>query len=642
MENALLSIVLIARNDTSSMLRRALNSVINQTYENKEIIVVDSNEWESAASFSVQEDMSDFPGVIYDQPPQFASDASPRNRALNLIHGEYVVFLSASEVWESSKAELQIHQINSARHVAASCADGAIMIEEKKTKAVTTCLGEISYKSLDWLLNSPFRLDGQVVYRTGALQSIGGFTRHMNQLCNLDAMIRLRESYKVLFLPIVLEQASVRITWETYMREYSDRKRLLNNTLYTDMLLVNGAAFLQFNLRTAHAARKAGQTLNSLLLMAVAFLHTPFHAIAAAFKTGCRFAAKVIRVLRCELEYHGLMLKARRAARTGNIKPMAATTLKPILAAQLKPVKGQPAATAERAFLYMGDMSVSEIEIPGHVTRLGKAAFAGCKNLVSVTVPDSVQEIDDGAFIGCVSLREVHFGAEGRLASIGDCAFAGCAALERLRLPGTLRKLGKYAFACCESLSEVGFYTLSRSIVTAPNAFPKAITDILPYTFAQCGSLVSVRFSGGSMLRRIGESAFLNCTKLRTVWIDARLMEIDKNAFRNCEALDNAVLLNNPGMNKIGARAFMNCAKLEQFVLPTAMPVVESDAFSGCKALQSIRLHRAVGLVKRGAFARCYSMTEAYADNPNIRISRGAFERNTEVIRNTSELTISD
>lgn len=39
------------------------------------------------------------------------------------------------------------------------------------------------------------------------------------------------------------------------------------------------------------------------------------------------------------------------------------------------------------------------------VEKIGKTAFAGCKNFVSVTIPDSTTNISKSAFEGCVSLE---------------------------------------------------------------------------------------------------------------------------------------------------------------------------------------------------------------------------------------------
>lgn len=46
----------------------------------------------------------------------------------------------------------------------------------------------------------------------------------------------------------------------------------------------------------------------------------------------------------------------------------------------------------------MNDEIVS-VQIPNTITHIGTCAFAGCKNLKSVTIPDSVKTIDPYVFV---------------------------------------------------------------------------------------------------------------------------------------------------------------------------------------------------------------------------------------------------
>lgn len=49
----------------------------------------------------------------------------------------------------------------------------------------------------------------------------------------------------------------------------------------------------------------------------------------------------------------------------------------------------------------------TEYAIPDGVTRIGEAAFANCRTLLTVTIPDSVSQIDDRAFIYCYALTSL-------------------------------------------------------------------------------------------------------------------------------------------------------------------------------------------------------------------------------------------
>ena len=54
---------------------------------------------------------------------------------------------------------------------------------------------------------------------------------------------------------------------------------------------------------------------------------------------------------------------------------------------------------------YIGDDT--HVVIPNSVTTIGKYAFSGCKNLVSVSIPNSVTTIENSAFQSCDNLVAV-------------------------------------------------------------------------------------------------------------------------------------------------------------------------------------------------------------------------------------------
>ena len=51
--------------------------------------------------------------------------------------------------------------------------------------------------------------------------------------------------------------------------------------------------------------------------------------------------------------------------------------------------------------------SLTSINIPESVTKIGWYAFYGCKSLTSITIPNSMTKIGWYAFAGCSNLREI-------------------------------------------------------------------------------------------------------------------------------------------------------------------------------------------------------------------------------------------
>lgn len=72
---------------------------------------------------------------------------------------------------------------------------------------------------------------------------------------------------------------------------------------------------------------------------------------------------------------------------------------------------------------------------------IGSNAFAGCKNLTSVTIPKNVKKIGKSAFSGCSKLKKVTFKTT-KLTSIGKNAFKSIKKGATFKCPK--KKLSKY------------------------------------------------------------------------------------------------------------------------------------------------------------------------------------------------------
>ncbi len=117
--------------------------------------------------------------------------------------------------------------------------------------------------------------------------------------------------------------------------------------------------------------------------------------------------------------------------------------------------------------------ALKSIEIPCHVSSIGRGAFCGCSSLATVSVPDcyigpfafyeckSLEKINpidcisEGIFSGCESLKV--FPVSNRTTEIKEDAFEHCYELVDITIPKGVERIGPLAFRSCCGLKRVTF-----------------------------------------------------------------------------------------------------------------------------------------------------------------------------------------
>ena len=261
--------------------------------------------------------------------------------------------------------------------------------------------------------------------------------------------------------------------------------------------------------------------------------------------------------------------------------------------------------------------SLESITIPNSVTSIGNYAFYNCTSLTSITVdednafysshdgvlfnknklelitypaskaernyniPDSVTSIDGGAFSGCTSLESITI--PDSVTSIGYSTFEYCTSLESITIPDSVTSIGNYAFYNCTSLTSItvdednAFYSSHDGVL-----FNKNKSELITYPAGKAERNYNIPNSVTS----IGNSAFYNCTSLKTVTIGDSVTSIGYEVFENCTSLESITIPDS--VTSIGYEAFENCTSLESITIPDSVKSIGNYAFEGCTSLTSI------------------------------------------------------
>ena len=240
------------------------------------------------------------------------------------------------------------------------------------------------------------------------------------------------------------------------------------------------------------------------------------------------------------------------------------------------PAMSNVASIAEEAF--RGCTALGALELPAAVT-IGKNAFNGCTAITALSLPavQSIDEaafascsalgtvdapkltaIGTSSFAYCYGLTD--FSAP-QLSTIGGCAFQNCTNLKAAEFP-LLTTLGDWAFSGCSSIKAISYPLL----ITVPYyAFWECTaleTVNLPKAESITGAFgrTAIRHAEFPSLTFMGHAAFYQCRTLETISIPA-VEQINVGAFEQCSGLREITV--STDLRAVGDSAFMECYALE-------------------------------------------------------------------------------
>ena len=242
------------------------------------------------------------------------------------------------------------------------------------------------------------------------------------------------------------------------------------------------------------------------------------------------------------------------------------------------------------------ECSPTSVIIPDSITNIGEGAFGYCSYLTNIVVGAGNPNYTslNGLLFNKSKTLLLQFPAgltshsysiPGSVTRIGAAAFAGCASLAWVTIPGSVRSIGASAFFECFSLtnmtipdsvihieSDAFFHSGLRS-VTIPNS----ITNIGGDAFADCSGLTNVVM--GTNVTDIGKGAFYNSYSLTSVTLPNSLTNISAWAFWNCSLLTNIYFLGDAP--QVDSSAFSGDQFAEAFYLPDTTGWNQFNLISG-------------------------------------------------------------
>lgn len=212
--------------------------------------------------------------------------------------------------------------------------------------------------------------------------------------------------------------------------------------------------------------------------------------------------------------------------------------------------------------------------------------------LTEITLPATVTEIGEYAFYGNSELKTVTFMEGSKLTNIGANAFYRCSALTSINIPDTIQTIGNYAFYGCDKIE-------SLTIPYIGEMDGKDTITSVSLIGSNGSALKELKILGGT---KIGEGHLSEFTELVSIWMPATIKEIEANAFRNFESLENVHITDVVSWSQItfgneystpfiyASNMYLNGELLIDLVIPETVTEISQGAFYGIESIKTITL----------------------------------------------------
>lgn len=271
--------VIIPTYNRAVLLRSAINSVLSQSYEDYEIIVVDDGSTDDTEKI-VNELSTDKLRYVYQENK---GRSAARNYGIKLARGEYVAFLDSDDTFTPSKLEFQV-QILDYNPCYGLVYSYAKIIDENGDYLNAQYEGNLSgwiYPDLLFIRNNVITTP-TVMVRARILAELGGFDESMDICEDLDLWCRIAREYQVKQICQPLAIIRIRSSEQINILEFmAGRTRYYKNAISQNPHLYSIKNELYSEMYYAYLDLAIAQKnkMVILYLVALAFINDPKQVI---------------------------------------------------------------------------------------------------------------------------------------------------------------------------------------------------------------------------------------------------------------------------------------------------------------------------------------------------------------------------
>jgi len=180
--------VIIPAYNSASFIHKAIDSVLAQSFEDYEIIVVNDG-----SSDNTVECLASYAGrlQVITQPNAGASKA--RNTGIQAAKGEFVAFLDADDLWRPSKLEQQVAALRAKPNWVACYTETSYKADEETQIQQPEPLAKLVTKDLKQVFLHPYLVTSSFMVRREVLNRVGYFDEGLKTAEDIDLYLRIAE-----------------------------------------------------------------------------------------------------------------------------------------------------------------------------------------------------------------------------------------------------------------------------------------------------------------------------------------------------------------------------------------------------------------------------------------------------------------
>lgn len=188
--------VIIPTYNRAGKIKQSILSVLNQSYNNIEIIIIDDASTDNTREIinELQDDR-----IIYYRLDNRVGASGARNYGVSLAHNEIIAFQDSDDTWEENKIQLQMDKLKSDKEFALVYCP---YLYEKKGKKIKIPSNVFLCEELEGYIYNSLKKCNKIgtptmILKKDVFNIVGGFNTDLKALEDWDFVLKLSKKYKI-------------------------------------------------------------------------------------------------------------------------------------------------------------------------------------------------------------------------------------------------------------------------------------------------------------------------------------------------------------------------------------------------------------------------------------------------------------